>query len=85
MGVSDVLKLPPSNKISGITLALEVCYSSQSVVFNSLTGLVLGFKCRTAVDGVKKCMVCECFCVSAVRECVCVFGGGYGLVGREHG
>lgn len=50
-------------------LALEVCHSSQSVVFNSLIGIPLKFKCWTAVDGVEKWSVCVCFCLS-----VCVIG-----------
>lgn len=43
----------PTNKISGLTLALEVCHSSQSVAFNSLTGIAPEFKCRMAADGVE--------------------------------
>lgn len=69
-------------------LALEVCHSSQSVVFNSLKGIALKFKCWTAVDGVEKsCSVCLCLCVRRVQSsesmCVCVFR--YVLVGSEHG
>lgn len=43
-------------------LALEVCHSSQSVVFNSLSGITLKFKCWMAVDGVVVCVslyVCD--------------------------
>lgn len=54
-------------------LALEVCHSSQSVVFNSLTGIALKFKCWTAVDGVERCSVC--FSLHS----------GYVLVGSQHG
>lgn len=35
-------------------VALELCHSSQSVVFNSLKGPALKFKYRMAVDGVKE-------------------------------
>lgn len=60
-------------------LALEVCHSSQSVVFNSLTGIALEFKCWAAVDGVEKCSVY--FREQCKYVCVCV----YVLVGSEHG
>lgn len=59
-------------------LALEVCHSSQSVVFNSLTGIALEFKCWAAVDGVEKCSVyfreqCKYVCV-----CMCWWGVSMG-------
>lgn len=47
------VRATPTNKISGLTLALEVCHSSQSVAFNSLTGIAPEFKCRMAADGVE--------------------------------
>lgn len=68
----------PTNKISGLMLAPEVCHSSQSVVFNSLTGTALKFKCWTTDDGGEKCGRWVSVCV-----CACVLG--YVLVGSEHG
>lgn len=44
--------------------ALEVCHSSQSVVFNNLTGIALKFKCWTSVDGVEKWSLCVCVCLN---------------------
>lgn len=48
-------------------VALEVCHSSQSVVFNNLTGIALKFKCWTTVDGVEeKGSLCACVGLNVV-------------------
>jgi len=64
----------PTNKISGLMLALGVCHSLQSVVFYGLTGMAPKYKCLMAVDRVKKRSVC--FCVFDIgteqRKYVCV-------------
>lgn len=44
-----------TNKISALMLGPEVRHSSQSVVFNSLTGAPLKFKYWMGVDGAEVC------------------------------